>query len=84
MEGSILRRQTTRCHQVLEEGDKFESSFLWLDRCCFLALQGVDTHLLQPFWNALKFPPVRLAFQLEKESFFRANASQQDPGWEEG
>ena len=28
----------TRCHQVLEEGDDFESSFLRWDRCCFLAL----------------------------------------------
>ena len=28
----------TRHHQVLEEGDKFESSILKLDRCCFLAL----------------------------------------------
>ena len=30
-----------RSHQVFE-GDKFESSFLILDRC-FLALLGVDT-----------------------------------------
>ena len=27
----------TRCHQVMQEGDRFESSFLRLDRC-FLAL----------------------------------------------
>ena len=32
-----------RCHQVLEEGDKFESSIFTLDRCCFLALLRVDT-----------------------------------------
>ena len=35
---------STRHHQVLEEGDKFESSFLRLDTCCFLALLKVDTH----------------------------------------
>ena len=32
----------TRCHQVLEYGDEFESSFLRLDRC-FLALIRVNT-----------------------------------------
>ena len=32
-----------RCHQVLEEGDKFESSFLRVDRCCFLAFLRVET-----------------------------------------
>ena len=36
----------TRHHNVLEEGDKFESSFLRMDRCYFLALQRVNTHLL--------------------------------------
>ena len=34
-----------RCHQDLEEGERFESSDLSLERCCFLALLGVDTHL---------------------------------------
>ena len=33
----------TRCHQVVEEGDKFESLLFRLDRCCFLALLRVDT-----------------------------------------
>ena len=33
----------TRPHQVFEEGDKFESSFLRLFRLCFLALLRVDT-----------------------------------------
>ena len=33
----------TSRHQVLEEGDKFESSFLRLDRCCFLALLSRHT-----------------------------------------
>ena len=37
----------TRHQQVLEEGGKFESSFLRLNRCCFLALLRVDTDLLQ-------------------------------------
>ena len=44
----------TRQHQVLEEGDKFESSFLRLDRCCFLVLLIVDTHLLRALWNDLR------------------------------
>jgi len=35
-----------RCHQVLEEGNKFESSFLRLDACSFLSLLRVYTHLL--------------------------------------
>ena len=34
----------TRCHQDFEEGDRFESSDLRLERCCFLALRRVDTH----------------------------------------
>ena len=33
-----------RCHQDLEEGERFESSDLRLERC-FLALLRVDTHL---------------------------------------
>ena len=39
----------TRHHQVLKEGDKFESSFLRLDKCCFLALFRVDKHLVAGF-----------------------------------
>ena len=35
------------CHQVLEEGERFERSDLRLERCCFLALLRVDTHLFQ-------------------------------------
>ena len=34
-----------RCHQDLEEAERFESSDLSLERCCFLALLRVDTHL---------------------------------------
>ena len=52
----------TRCHQVLEEGDKFEVSFLRLDVCCFLALLRVDTHLLRILWNDLRLHPVGFAF----------------------
>ena len=33
----------TRHHQVLEEGEKFESSSVRLYRCCFLAPLRVDT-----------------------------------------
>ena len=55
----------TRNHQVLEEGDKFQSSILRLDRC-FLALPRGDTHLLQALWNDLRLPSVRFAFQEEK------------------
>ena len=58
-----------RHHQILEEGDKFKSLFLRLDRCCFLALVSVNTHLLRTFWNALRLPSVRFAFQEEKASF---------------
>ena len=36
----------TRCHQDLKEGTGFQSSDLRLERCCFLALLRVDTHLL--------------------------------------
>ena len=32
------------CHQDLEEGERFESSDLRLERCCFLAFLRVDTH----------------------------------------
>ena len=33
----------TRCHQDLEDGDRFESSDLRFKRCCFLALLRGDT-----------------------------------------
>ena len=36
----------TRRQQDLEEGDRFESSDLRLERCCFLALFRVDTLVL--------------------------------------
>ena len=34
-----------RHHQDMEEGERFESSDLRLEGCCFLALPRVDTHL---------------------------------------
>ena len=44
MEGEhALETDLTRHHEVSEEGDKFESSFLRLFRLCFLALLRVDT-----------------------------------------
>ena len=43
----IPETDLTRHHQVLEEGDKFESSFLRLDTCCFIVLLRVDTHMLR-------------------------------------
>ena len=46
MEGEhIPETDLTRCHQDLEEVDRFESSDLRLERYCFLALLRVDTHL---------------------------------------
>ena len=84
--GNTLETGLARCHRALEEGDKFESSILRLDRCC-LALLKVDIHLLWALWNDLRFPSAGFAFQEEKASCFRATASPQDSvshGWEEG
>ncbi len=41
-ETDLIRR-----HQDLEEGERFESSDLSLERCCFLARLRVDTHLFR-------------------------------------
>ena len=88
MEGEHTpERDLTRHHQVLEEGVKFESSFLRLDRCCFLALLREDTYLLWALWNDLKFPSVGFAFQEDNVTCFQANASPQDSDyleWEDG
>ena len=64
----------TRYHQIFEEGDKFESSILRLDRC-FSALLRKVTHLLRALWNELKCPSAGFAFQEEKGSRFKATAS---------
>ena len=37
------RTDLSRCHQDLEEGCRFESSDLRLERCCFLSFLRVDT-----------------------------------------
>ena len=63
----------TRYHQVFE--DKFESSFLRLDRCWFLALLKVDTHLLQALFNDLRLSFVGFAFQGENASSLKATTS---------
>ena len=47
-----------RHHQDLEKGERFESSDLSLERCCFLALLRVDTHLLEALWKEVRFPSV--------------------------
>jgi len=64
-EGMEVERSTEidwrRHHQVLKEGNKFESSFLRLDRCCFLALLRLDTQCCRLFgmhWDC----PVWLIF----------------------
>ena len=36
--------ELTGRYQDLEEGERFESSDLRLERCCFLALLRIDTH----------------------------------------
>ena len=65
----------TKCHQDLEEGDRFEISDLRLQRCCFLVLLRVDTHLFQALWKELRLPSVGLAFHEVKASCFRTTAS---------
>ena len=57
----------TRCHQDLDEGNRFESSDLRLERCCFLALLRVDTHLFQALWKELRLPSVEFTFLRQRE-----------------
>ena len=72
MEGEYIpENDLTRYNHVLEEEDKFESSFLRLDRCCFVALLRVDTHLLWALLNDLRLPLVSFAFQEENTSCFK-------------
>ena len=88
MEGEhIPETDLTRCHQDFEEGDRFESSHLRLERCCFLDLLRIDTHLLQALWKKLRLPSGGLAFHEVKASCFRTTASPQTSvyhGREEG
>ncbi len=76
-----------RCHQDLEEGERFESSDLSLERCCFLALLRVDTHLFRALWKELRLPSIEFAFHKAKASYFRKTALPQasvKQGREEG
>ena len=59
-------------HQDFEEG---ESSDLRLERCCFLALLRLDTHLFRALWKELRLPSVGFAFHEAKASCFSATAS---------
>ena len=63
--------------QDLEEGERFESSDLRLERCCFLALLRVDTHLFRALWKELRLPSVGFAFHEAKASCIRTTASPQ-------
>ena len=81
-ETDLIRR-----HQDLEEGERFESSDLRLESCCFLALLRVDTHLFRALWKELRLPSVGFAFHEAKASCFRTTALPQaslNHGWEEG
>ena len=72
MEGEhTTETDLTRRHQDLEEGDRFESSDLRLEKCCFLALLRVDTHLFRALWKELRLPSVGFAFHEAKASCFR-------------
>ena len=75
------------CHQDLEDEERFESLDLSFERCCFLALLRVDTHLFQALWKELRLPSVGFAFLEAKASCFRTTASPQasvNQEWEEG
>ena len=66
----------TRHHQDLKEGDRFESSDLRFEGCCFLALLRVDTLILS-FMEELRLPSVGFAFHEAKANCFSTTASQQ-------
>ena len=81
-ETDLIRHQ-----QDLEDGERFESSDLRLERCCFLALLRVDTHLFRALWKELKLLSVGFAFHEAKASCFRTTALPQasvNHGQEEG
>ena len=76
-----------RHHQDSEEGERLESSNLSLEKCRFLALLRVDTHLFRALWKELRLPSVGFAFHETKASCFRTTASPQvsvKHGWEKG
>ena len=81
-ETDLIRR-----HQDFEEGERFENSDLRLERCCFLALLRVETHLFRALWKEQRLPSFGFAFHEAKASFFRTTASPQasvNQGREEG
>ena len=49
-----------------------------VDKCYFLALLRVDTHLLLALWNDLRLPSIEYAFQEEKGSYLKAIVSPHD------
>ena len=71
-ETDLIRR-----HQDLEEGERFDSSDLSLERCCFLALLRVDIHLFRALWKELRLLSVGFAFHEAEASCFRTTASPQ-------
>ena len=76
-----------RCHQDLEEGERFESSDLVLERCCFLTLLRVDTLLFRAFWKELRLPSVGFAFHEAMTSCFRTTCFHKlkcTMGWRKG
>ena len=62
----------TRCHHVLEEGDKFERSILRLDRGCFLALLRVDT-LIADFLECTEIAFSRINLPGREYTLFQSN-----------
>ena len=71
-ETDLMRR-----HQDLEDGERFESSDLRLEGCCFLALLRGDRHLFRALWKELRLPSVGFAFHEAKATCFRTTASPQ-------
>ena len=83
MEGEHTPETDLTRHQDLEEGSRFESSDLRLERCCFLALLREDTHSFRALWKELRLPSVGFAFREAKASCFRTTASPQDSVYQE-
>ena len=67
----------TRCHLDLEGEERFESSDLRFERCCFLALLRVDTQLFRALWKELRLPFVGFSFHEVKASCFKTTTSPQ-------
>ena len=67
-----LETDLTRCYQDLEEGDRFESSDLRLERC-FLALLRVDTQLILSFVLRNEIAFFRICLPWGEGKLFQAN-----------